>query len=87
MLLENFKELSFKRYISEFLFVRIVTNSSSKYEMFSLVGHLGESLFFSSSLNGTDEILQDSFRIYEISEILKLLLIFKLSFLKLFGTA
>ena len=55
--------------------------------MFSLVGHLGESSFSSSSLHGTDEILEDSLRIYEISEILKLLLIFKLSFSKLFGTA
>ena len=56
--------------------------------MFSLVhvGHLGESLFFSSSLHGTDEILEDSLRIDEISEIFKLLLVLKLSFLKLFGT-
>ena len=71
------------------LYSRIVTNWSSKYEMFSLVhvGHLGESSFFSSSLHGTDEILEDSLRIDQISEILKLLLIFKLSFLKLFGTA
>ena len=57
--------------------------------MFSLVhvGHLGESSFFPSSLHGTDEILEDSLTIDEISEILKLLLIFKLSFLKHFGTA
>ena len=54
--------------------------------MFSLVnvGQMGESSFFSSSLHGTDEILEDSLRIDEISEILKLLLIFKLSFLKRF---
>ena len=75
MLLENFKELSFKRYILEFLFVMPCRLN------------LGRILVFSSSLHGTDEILEDSLRIYEISEILKLLLIFKLSFLKLFGTA
>ena len=55
--------------------------------LYMYVGHLGESLFFCSSLHGTDEILEDSLRIDEISEILKLPLIFKLSFLKLFGTA
>ena len=54
--------------------------------MFSLVGHLGESSFFLLPCMGLqDEILEDSLRIDEISEILKLLLIFKLSFLKPFG--
>ena len=48
MLLENFKELSFEDTFQNFflLYSRIVTNWSSKYEMFSLVGRLGESLFF-----------------------------------------
>ena len=43
-----------------------------------------ETLHFSYPLHGTDEILEDSPRIDEISEILKLLLIFKLSFSKPF---
>ena len=65
------------------LYSRIVSNWSSKYEILSLVGHLRESSFL-SPLHGTDEILEDSLRIDEISEILKLLSIFKLSFSKPF---
>ena len=51
------------------------------------MGHLGENLSFSVSL-GTDEIPEDSLAIEidQISEILKLKLIFKLSFSKPFGT-
>ena len=45
---------------------------------------VGRILVFSSPLHGTDEILEDSLMIDEILEILKFLLIFKLSFLKPF---